>query len=149
MFLVVADENHQNGIEEGKQLVESKINCDELTNEQLEKIGEYYMEQMHQGESHEAMHERMGMEEGTDYHEKVHVNMAKMIYCGNSKGIMSSSGGMMPMMMGFDSMTGNNMMGNSIGGSLLWLFGWIFIILVLIVLVLLIVWLIKQIQREK
>ena len=97
IVLVSANNNHQNEIEEGKNLVESKINCDKLNNEQLEVIGEYLMEQMHPGEQHEAMHEMMGMEEGTEYHKQFHVNIAKTLYCGESSGMMGS-GGMMGMM---------------------------------------------------
>ena len=38
--LVSADGEHQSEIEEGKKLVDSGVNCDTLTNEQLEtKIG--------------------------------------------------------------------------------------------------------------
>jgi len=61
--LVLANGDHQSEIEEGKKLVDSGISCDKLTDEQLESIGEYYMEQMHPGEQHEAMHKMMGMEE--------------------------------------------------------------------------------------
>jgi hypothetical protein len=106
--LVSADGDHQSEIEEGKKLVESGVSCDKLNDEQLEAIGEYLMEQMHPGESHEAMHKMMGMEEGTEYHKQVHVNMARMMYCGEA-GMMGSGGmmGMMPMMM---NMMGGNMM---------------------------------------
>ena len=103
--LAFADGDHQNEIEEGKELVENKISCDKLNDEQLEAIGEYYMEQMHPGESHEAMHEMMGIEEGTEYHKQFHVNMAKRMYCG--QGGMMGSGGMMGMM----NMMGGGMMG--------------------------------------
>lgn len=104
--LAFADGDHQNEIEEGKGLAKSKISCDELNDEQLEAIGEYFMEQMHPGESHEAMHKMMGVEEGTGYHKQFHVNIAKIMYCGES-GMMGSGGmmGMMPMM----NMTGGNM----------------------------------------
>src|SRR3989338_8448560 len=84
MVFVSANGNPASEIEEGKQLVESGISCDNLSDEQLEAIGEYYMEQMHLGEAHEAMHKMMGIEEGTEYHEQVHVNMAKMMYCGEN-----------------------------------------------------------------
>ena len=85
-----ANGDHQSEIEEGMNLVESEVGCDELNDEQLEAIGEYLMEQMHPGESHEAMHEMMGIEEGTEYHEQFHVDFARMLYCGD--------GGVMPMM---------------------------------------------------
>lgn len=124
IFLVSANEEHQHEIEEGRKLVESGISCDELNDEQLEEIGEYLMEQMHPGESHEAMHEMMDMEEGTAYHEQFHINLAERMYCGEggamNKNMMGSGSmmGMMPMMMntGGDAMNSRgmmNMMGNN------------------------------------
>ena len=156
IILVSANGNHQSEIEEGRKLVASEVNCDELTNEQLETIGEYFMEQMHPGEAHEAIHEMMGMEEDTAYHEQVHVNMAKMMYCG---GYGAMSGGMMDMMMGRTGMigSGNMMTGGMMGsgnviGTGMWgmgIFGWIFMTLVTVALVLLIIWLIKEIQKPR
>lgn len=156
IFLVSANGDHQSEIEEGRKLVASGVDCNNLNDEQLETIGEYLMEQMHPGEAHEAMHEMMGMEEGTEYHKQVHVNMAKMMYCGES-GAMSM--GMMDMMMGRTGMMGSgNMMtggmmgsGNVIGNGMwgMGFFGWIFMVLVIVALVLLIIWLIKQIQKPR
>jgi hypothetical protein len=111
--LVSANGDHQAIAEEGKKLVESNVDCDKLTDEQLETIGEYFMEQMHPGESHEAMHEMMGIEEGTEYHERFHVNIARMMYCGEN-GMMG--GGMMNMMMG-NNMMGSGVMMNMMGGQ--------------------------------
>ena len=103
--LAFADSGHETEIEAGRQLVESGVACDELTEEQLEEIGEYLMEQMHPGEAHDAMHEMMGIEEGSEYHMQAHVSMARTLYCG--EGTMMGSGGMM----------GQGMMGNNIFGS--------------------------------
>lgn len=72
---VFAQESHDSEIVEGKKLVESKISCDRLINEQLEAIGDYYMEQMHPGESHEIMDNMMGGE-GSESLKQVHINMA-------------------------------------------------------------------------
>lgn len=152
--LVLANGNHQSEIAEGKKLIESKIDCSKLTDEQLEAIGEYYMEQMHPGEAHELMHKMMGIEEGTEYHKQFHVNIARMIYCGdNNTGMMDSGmmGGnmMMPMMRmmmggygGMGNMIGNTfdygMMGNPFGYNywgflnIIWLLFWITIIVLLI-----------------
>ena len=98
--IVLAQENHDSGIEEGKKLVESKISCDKLSNEQLESIGDYYMEQMHPGEAHEIMDNMMGGE-GSEPLKQVHINMAKRLYCNENVyigyGIMGS-GSMMNMM---------------------------------------------------
>src|SRR3989338_7073443 len=137
--LVLANGDHQSEIEEGKKLVDSGISCDKLTDEQLESIGEYYMEQMHPGEQHEAMHKMMGMEEGTEYHEQVHVNMARMMYCG--EGGMMGEGGMN--MMGVNMMDRQtpqtNMMQGMMGNwgysgywdfwNIIWLLFWIGIII--------------------
>jgi hypothetical protein len=113
--LVSANGDHESEIEEGRNLVKSNVSCDNLSDEQLEAIGEYLMEQMHPNESHDAMHEMMGIEEGTEYHEQFHVNIAKMMYCGEG-GMMGSGGmmGMMPMMM---NMMGANMMNSGVTGG--------------------------------
>lgn len=160
--LVLANGNHQSEIAEGKKLVESKLDCGKLTDEQLEAIGEYYMEQMHPGESHDLMHKMMGIEEETEYHKQFHVNIARTIYCGdNNTGMMGSGmmGGnmmmpMMRMMMGGYGGMGNNfgygMMGNPFGYSywgfwnIIWLLFWIGLIVLLI-------WLIYKfiIKREE
>src|SRR3989338_2291623 len=42
IFLVSANSIHQEMFEEGKKLIDSKLSCDTLTDEQLESIGEYY-----------------------------------------------------------------------------------------------------------
>ena len=100
----------QQEISEAKGLIDSKITCDKLTDNQLERIGEYYIEQMHTGNSHVQMHKVMGIQEGSDAERQLHINMAKTIYCGESGGMMGS-GGMMNMMMG------NNMMGGGTIGN--------------------------------
>lgn len=115
---VSADVDHQSEIEEGRDLVESGVGCDELSDEQLEAIGEYLMEQMHPGESHEAMHEMMGIEEGTEYHEQFHVNFARMMYCGEG-GVIPMMG---PWMMGYNPVdSGYGMMGPWMGP---WMMGY-------------------------
>ena len=97
---VLAQESPDSEIEEGRKLVESKISCNELSEEQLEAMGDYYMEQMHPGESHELMDTLMGGE-GSASLRQVHINMAKRIYCNDNAYIgygMLGSGGMMNMM---------------------------------------------------
>jgi len=103
---VLAQESHDSEIEEGKKLVESKISCDKLSYEQLEAIGDYYMEQMHPGEAHEMMDQMMGGE-GSESLKQVHINMAKRLYCNEDAyiGYGMMGGGMMNMM-------GSGMMGN-------------------------------------
>ncbi len=138
---VFAQESHDLEIEEGRELLNSGIGCDKLTDEQLESLGEYYMEQMHPGEAHEIMDEMMGGE-GSERLKQVHVQIAKRLYC-NESGI----GGMMNMMMG------NNMMGSGImikypgnynyasSWNLLWLF-------FLIGVIALIIWLIYKFTKK-
>ena len=98
----------QQEIKEAKGLIDSKVDCKSLSDSQLEIIGEYEMELMHPGDSHEAMHKMMGLKEGSEPEKQFHINMAKTIYCGESGGMMG--GGMMSMMMGGN--TGYGMMGN-------------------------------------
>ena len=95
---------HEHDFNETKQLIDSGISCDKLTDEQLESIGDYYMEQMHPGEAHKMMDQMMGGE-GSESLRQVQINMAKRLYCNEDIGGMMG-GGMMNMMMG------NNMMGN-------------------------------------
>ena len=132
----------QQEINEAKDLIDSKVSCgDKLTNEQLEIIGEYYMEQMHPGESHELMHKMMGLEEGSETEKQFHINMARILYC-NEDGT-SNSGGMMGMMGGGMNMMGSGMIGN--GGY----FGYwnflnvLYVILLIGLIILVYLWIIK------
>ena len=95
---------HEHNFDETKQLIDSGISCNSLTDEQLESIGDYYMEQMHPGEAHEMMDQMMGGE-GSDSLKQMHIQMGKRLYCNEDIGGMMG-GGMMNMMMG------NNMMGS-------------------------------------
>src|SRR3989338_7175210 len=88
----------QEELNEAKALIDSKIACDKLTNEQLEEIGEYYMEQMMPGEAHERADEMMGLTEGSNAEEQFHIDWARRSYCGET----SAGFGMM----------GRRMMGN-------------------------------------
>ncbi len=124
--LVSAIEDHQVIVEEGKKLVDSEISCDKLTDEQLETIGEYFMEQMHPGEAHEIMDEMMGGG-GSESLKQVHINMARRLYCNDNiyVGYGMMNGGMMGMM-------GGNMMGNPGYGFGYWNFINILYLLLLI-----------------
>jgi|SRR3989344_6464381 len=68
---------------ETKQLIDSGMSCDKLTDEQLEAIGDYYMEQMHPGEAHEIMDNLMGGE-GSASLKQVHIAMARRLYCNDN-----------------------------------------------------------------
>ena len=100
-----------------KNLIDSNVSCNELSDDQLEEIGDYYMEQMHPGESHKLMDNMMGGE-GSKSLKQVHINMAKTIYCGETNYRYGMMGGMMNMMNfgmmgGYD---GYGMMGSSFFG---------------------------------
>ncbi len=100
---------------EARQLIDSQIRCDALTEGQLEAIGEYYMEQMHPGEAHELMNRMMVSQIGEKGEEQMHVQMARSLYCNESgRGMMG--GGMMQMMGGFGGM-GPGMIGFGYGGG--------------------------------
>ncbi len=105
---------------EAKKLIDSKVECAQLSEEQLERMGDYYMEQMHPGEAHELMDQMMGGE-GSESLKQAHVFMAKRLYCGEtaSSGMMAGCG-MMGGMMGsgmMQMMGGSGMMGNTYGTS--------------------------------
>ena len=102
----------QQEIKEAKSLIDSKIDCKSLSVSQLEIIGEYYMEQMHPGESHELMHQMMRLKEGSEDEEQFHMNMAKAIYCGETNAFGSGMIGR-----GMMNMMGGNMMGYGMMGS--------------------------------
>ena len=126
----------EHDFDETKQLIDSGIGCDKLTDEQLESIGDYYMEQMHPGEAHEMMDQMMGGE-GSESLRQVHINMAKRLYCNEDVGGMIG-GGMMNMMMGnYPAYYGYNNFWNA-----LW-------IIFLIGTIALIVWLIYKFTKKR
>lgn len=73
---------------ETKQLIDSGISCNKLTDEQLEEIGNYYMEQMHPGEQHELMDKMMGGE-GSESLRQMHIAIAKRVYCNDASSAYS------------------------------------------------------------
>ncbi len=103
---------------ETKQLIDAKVSCNQLSNEQLEEIGDYYMEVMHPGSAHEQMHQMMGGEDSATV-KSMHMNMARMMYCNEGSGMsnmmnMMGGGNMAGMMdiMGSGGMMSGGMMGN-------------------------------------
>ena len=143
---------HEHDFTEIKQLIDSGTACNQLADEQLEAIGDYYMEQIHPGEAHELMDNMMGGE-GSASLKQVHINMAKRLYCNEESTGMMGNGmmGMMNMMRGGGNMMGTNMMGGSFGGGSLWLWsivGMLFWIAMLVTLVLLIIWLYKTVTGQ-
>jgi len=105
--------------EEAKQIIDAKTPCSELSESQLEAMGDYYMEQMHPGEAHEVMDEMMGGE-GSESLKQMHIAMAKRIYCNDISG-MANYGMMGYGMMGTGFKKGTNyggmmgMMGSNFG----------------------------------
>lgn len=96
--IVSADAGHpeHTDFEQAEGIINAELPCDSLSDEQLELLGDYYMEGMHPGEAHILMDEMMGGE-GSEALREVHINMAKSFYCGEA-GAMGS--GMMGMMGG-------------------------------------------------
>ncbi len=136
---------HEHDFAETKQLIDSGISCDKLTDEQFESIGEYYMEQMHPGEAHEMMDQMMGGE-GSDSLKQMHIQMAKRLYCNEDVGGMMG-GGMMSMMMGNNMMGSGSMgmMGSGMMGN--WNFINILYIILLIGLIILVyLWILKLLR---
>lgn len=157
LTFVLADSDHEADheaiFEEAKDLIDSQITCEELSDSQLEILGEYYMELMHPGELHIIMDNRMGGE-GSESLRLAHINIGNMQYCGEYGGM----GGVGFMMGG--GMMGGGMMGSYSGGDSYssvyknsvnnyGVFGWIVKLLVVAVLVLLIVLLYKKSRKKK
>ena len=130
--LIIADGEETFALAE--EIIKQKIPCDELSENQLEILGDYYMEQMHPGELHEIMDERMGGEDSESLRQ-IHINMGLTFYCGEHE--------VMPVRMM------NMMMGRNYyyGTSNFLIFNWIITILIAVFLILLIIFLIKQIQK--
>jgi len=113
---------------DAKKIIEDKVPCDDLSQDQLEHLGDYYMEQMHPGEAHELMDEKMGGE-GSESLKQMHISMGQRFYCGtagNYSGMMGSGmmeygvmGGMGMMNSGMMSSgnTGCGMMNNGVMGA--------------------------------
>ncbi len=139
---------HEHNFAETKQLIDSGISCEKLTDEQLEAMGEYYMEQMHPGEAHEMM-DQMMVGGGSDSLKQIHIQMAKRLYCNENVGGMMGSGGMMNMMMG------NNMMGSGMMGDWRYGFGYwnfiniLYIILLIGLIILVYLWILKLWKNMK
>ncbi len=152
-----------------EEIIKQKIPCENLTDEQLELLGDYLMELMHPGEAHEQMHNIMGGE-NSETVKSMHINMAEMMYCNNGEGMNNMmnmmSGGMMNGMMGGGMMSGNIMNSEIMGGNMMTggmidnnmmnyrnvygnnIFGVIFAVLVLVILTLVIALLIKQLTKK-
>ena len=67
---------------EARKIIDAKTPCSALSESQLETLGDYFMEQMHPGEAHEAMDKMMGGE-GSESLRLMHIAIAKRLYCGD------------------------------------------------------------------
>ena len=140
-FLVIAQEEHNST--ETKKLIDSRVSCSNLTNEQLESIGDYYMEQMHPGEAHEYMDRMMGGE-GSESLKQVHINIAKRIYCNeNFYGMVD--GGMKGNYYYQISKNNNSYQNNFFGFQI---FFYVILTLVIVVLILLVILLINKSKKS-
>ncbi|MBX4196436.1 hypothetical protein KW805_02525 [Candidatus Pacearchaeota archaeon] len=106
LLLLALSVVHADEYDYARALIQSKISCSQLNESQLEEIGDYFMEQMHPGELHVIMEERLGGE-GSESLRQAHINMGKVFYCGE-RGSMYS--GMMNVMMGRSYGIGGGMM---------------------------------------
>ena len=77
---ILAHGNMDSGID-ALDIIQNKTPCSQLSDDELEAIGEYYMEQMHPGQQHVMMDNMMGGE-GSASLKQAHINMARNLYCG-------------------------------------------------------------------
>ncbi len=118
VFIIGIAHSHEDDLAEAKSLIDAKTPCSQLSESQLEIIGDYYMEQMHPGQAHEAMEEMMGGE-GSESLKLMHISMGKRLYCKDYTGAanygMMGSGMMGMMNGGMIGMMGSQMMGANFG----------------------------------
>ncbi len=96
----VKPKTREEEFQKAENIIKNKIPCEDLTEEDLEILGDYFMEQMHPGEAHEQMDEMMGGE-GSESLRQIHINMGRSFYCGDHD---EMSHGMMNTMMGRGNM---------------------------------------------
>ena len=130
---------------QAEEIIKQEISCDDLTENQFEILGDYYMEQMHPGEQHTIMDKMMGGE-GSESLKQVHINIGISFYCG--KNTYGSGYGMMNTMMGRNMMTGG-MMNYGYYNKWNYAFIWLFNLLLIATLILIIILIIKQINKPK
>lgn len=153
---------HQKEEQDGKKILQKlknkKATCENLTDKEFEKIGDYLMFQMiGDTRNHVAMDNRMKSMMGEKAEEQMHVVLGKRgSGCDKNAAIPTNMPNMFNWM--FENMQkggGNNMMGPWGSGGMMGygfgafsVIGTIFWIVILIDLILLGVWLWKQIQKK-
>ena len=90
---------------DAKNIIDAKTPCSNLSESQLETLGDYFMEQMHPGESHETMEKLMGGE-GSESLRLIHIAMAQRLYCNDLNGAVNYG------IAGYGMMGSGGMMGN-------------------------------------
>ncbi|KHO49672.1 MAG: hypothetical protein QT02_C0004G0055 [archaeon GW2011_AR9] len=147
--MAAAHEEHD--FAEAKAIIDAGTTCNQLADEQLEELGDYYMEQMHPGDAHELM-DAMHGGEGSASLKQVHINIAKRLYCKENSyvGYSMMGGGMMG-----NGMMGGTMMGYGTGmmGAGWWplwqLLYLLIVVGILVLIVLLIVKLWNGLQKKR
>jgi len=146
------------------------IDCNKVTDDQWEKLGDAVMSIMHPDERQHELMDRMMGGEGSDSLKAMHIYMGqKYLNCSSDSGMMGGNSGMMGGMMSGNmmGMMGGGMMNNLLTkssannsdgnwrysmmgfpttagfGSGWMIFGWLFMILFWALVILAIVWLIK------
>lgn len=142
------------GVVEGQKIFEKlqkkEISCSSLKNNDFEKLGDYYMDQM-MGKNHESMDEQIEKLYGKDGLKSMHIVMGKRMSGCETGGMSMMGGGGFGMMgpWGYPSAGSGSMMGWGQGGfGLFWFFSLAFWVLILVILALFAVWLWKQIQKK-
>ena len=139
-------QNQQQDEATGKKLFEQLQNnqlvCNKLTNSDFEKIGEYTMSQMFNGNTtqHIAMNERIKQMMGDQGEERMHISIARSVMGCNT----SNQQGGVKNMMGY-GYNGGMMSGWGYGFGILCFIGYA---IVLIDLILVGMWLWKQIKKN-
>lgn len=142
-----ANEEAEGGIIWEKIRRNKEVGCQNLSEQNFEALGEYFMGLMI-GDSHEAMNNMMIQMMGKEGEEQMHIAMGKRM--SNCEPDAPMPQNMMNMMMG-GGMTGgdgNSMMGNFGTNPMRWVFGWVFMILFWVLVILAIVALIKWILNQ-
>ncbi|RME32146.1 hypothetical protein D6789_00455 [Candidatus Woesearchaeota archaeon] len=122
VHIVSAHAGHaeHSSFEQAEALINAEIPCELLTEEQLEMIGDYYMEQMHPGEEHERMDEMMGGE-GSEALRDMHVRMARSMYCSEeTEGMGGESHAMMSHAMGRSTIVWVSLFALGVFGVVFW-----------------------------
>lgn len=154
---VLAEIRESQGVE-----TDSDIECNKVTDEQFEKLGETYMSLMHPDEQeHELMDKMMGGE-GSESLKAMHIMMGQNYLGCSNYSLSSSMMGVMPSTVknpedSQEKRDGYPVMGGMMGFNNYWMssvwmwFGWIFMILifvlVLVAIIALVRWLLSQ-QRQ-